>query len=252
MSNQEYYIRKAHEPDARGPFTLEQLSSLAENAQADADTFYYDATTEAWTPISANPTLMETLFPAKKNLRVKAKNFSQVKNLNTVSETDRAITVGDMLLASEGRTEDTRDKANPAEAQARAAGIGLYAALAILLITAAAFILPGIDRLFALDWVALLQQPLPFFGLLNLALGICVGLGAVDAYPGVRFSAMLGFGFAGTVFFLQGEPLPLAFSAASAVGLYFCTIVLNLPAVFLAASCGIIGACGLAQHLFTS
>lgn len=66
MSTQEYYIRKAHEADARGPFTLEQLSSLAENGQADPDTFYYDAATEAWTAISANPALMESLFPAKK------------------------------------------------------------------------------------------------------------------------------------------------------------------------------------------
>lgn len=252
MSTQEYYIRKAHEADARGPFTLEQLSSLAENGQADPDTFYYDAATEAWTAISANPALMESLFPAKKNLRVKAKTGAQVKTLNPVTENERAITVNEMLLAAEGLTEETKHQADPAIGQARAAGIGLYAGLATLLITSAAYILPGIDVLFALDWGGLLRAPLPLFGVFNFILAICLGLGAVSAYPAVRFAALLSFGFAGGVFYLQDQTLPLLFSAASGFGLYFCTICLNLPGVVLAALAGVVGACGLAQYLFTA
>lgn len=252
MSTQEYYIRKAHETDARGPFTLEQLSSLAENGQADADTFYYDATTEAWTAISANPVLMETLFPAKKSLRVKAKTASQVSNLNTMTSNDRAITVNDMLLAAEGRTEDTRGQADPAIAQGRAAAIGLYAALGILVITAAAYILPDIDLVLSLDWAGLLLSALPFLGILNLILALCLGLGAAAVYPTVRFAAMLGFGFAGTVFYLHNLPIPLACSGAAALGLYFCTVLINLPGVIAAGLVGVVGALGVAQHLFTT
>lgn len=252
MSTQEFYIRKAHEADARGPFTLEQLSSLAENGQADADTFYYDAATEAWTPISSNGPLMETLFPAKKHLRVKAKTAAQVNTLNTVAANERAITVNDMLLAAEGRTEDTRDKADPAEGKARAASVGLYVAVVILAITAAAYILPGIDLVLAVDVAGLLRSPLPLFGLLNLALAVCLGLGAVGAYPVARFAAMLGFGFTGALFYLQNQPNQLAFAAAAAVGLYFCTILTNLAGVILVALLGVGGSVALAHHLFTT
>lgn len=251
-TTQEFYIRKATETDARGPFTLEQLASLAETGQVDAETFYYDAATENWASISSNATLIETLFPAKKSLRVKPKTDAQVKTLNVVSANDRPITVNDMLLAAEGRTADTKDKADPAIAEGRAAGVGLYAGMAILFVTAIAYILPQINLLFALDFVGMLQNPLCLFGLLNLALGVCLALGSVGVYPTVRFAAMLGFGFSGALFYLQDQTLPLAFSAAAGLGLFFCTLLVSLPAVILATAAGFIGACGIAHHLFTS
>lgn len=251
-TTQEFYIRKATETDARGPFTLEQLASLAETGQLDAETFYYDAATENWTAIAGNPALMETLFPAKKSLRVKPKSEAEVKTLNTVSNNDRPITVNDMLLAAEGRTPDTKDKADPAIAEGRAAAVGLYAGMAILFVTAIAYILPHIDVLFALDLGGMLRNPLCLLGLLNLGLGVCLALGAVGAYPSVRFAAMLGLGFTGAVFYLQGEMFPAAFSLAAGIGLFFCTLLVNLPAVILAAVIGFLGACGLAHHLFTS
>lgn len=251
-TTQEYYIRKADESDARGPFTLEQLSSLAENGQADPDTYFYDATAETWTLISSSPELMETLFPIKKALRVKSKSASQVLTLNTAPENDNSISVTDMLLAAEGRTEDTRDKADPAEAQARAAGLALYVGLAILVVLTAAFTLPSIDLLTSADILGVISAGLPILGLLNLALAICLGLGAVAAYPTVRFSAMLGLGFTATIFYLQGLTGPLAFSVAASFGLYFCTITLSLPGVILAGVAGLGGAIGLAYHLFTT
>jgi hypothetical protein len=250
-TTQEFYIRKATETDARGPFTLEQLTSLAETGQLDAETLYYDATAENWAPINGNPALMEALFPAKKTLRVKPKSDSQVKPLNTVASDDRPITVSEMLLAAEGRTADTKDKADPSIAHGRAAAVGLYAGMAVLFITAIAYILPHIDVLFAFELGGILQNPLCLFGLLNLVLGVCLALGAVGTYPAVRFAAMIGFGFAGTIFYLQGETLPLAFSAAAGFGLFFCTLLLNLPGVIVSAVLGFVGACGLAHHLFT-
>jgi hypothetical protein len=251
-TTQEYYIRKASETDARGPFTLEQLSSLAENGQVDPETYYYDAATENWVAIGANNDLLETLFPAKKNLRVKPKTDAQVKALNTVSADDRPITVNDMLLAAEGRTADTRDKADPAISERSAAAVGLYSAMAILFVTALAYILPHIDVLFALDFGGMLRAPLLLLGLLQLVLGLCLALGAVGAYPAVRFAAMLGLGLSGLVFYLQGDLLPMAFTAAATIGLFVCTLVLNLPGALLAGVIGFVGACGLAHHLFTT
>lgn len=251
-TTQEYYIRKATETDARGPFTLEQLTSLAENGQLDAETFYYDAAAESWVAINSNPALQQTLFPARKTLRVKPKTDAQVKPLNVTSQDDRPITVNDMLLAAEGRTPDTKDKADPAIAQGKAAAVGLYASMAVLFVTAVAYILPHIDVVFSLKPLALLQSPLVLFGGFNLLLGVCLALGSVGAYPVVRFAAMLGFGFTGALFYLQGQPMPLAFSAATALGLFFCTILVNMPGVILAGVFGFVGACGLAHHLFTN
>ncbi|MCX6938777.1 MAG: DUF4339 domain-containing protein [Verrucomicrobia bacterium] len=251
-TTQEYYIRKASETDARGPFTLEQLSSLSENGQVDAETYYYDAATEAWAPINGNAELMQTLFPTKKVLRVRAKAANEMKTLNTVSENDRPITVNDMLLAAEGRTEDTRDKADPAIARGQAANIGSYASLTILLVTAAAYLLPHIDIVTTLDLPAILQAPLIILGVINLLLAVCIGLGAVSSYPFIRFAAMLGLGFAGTLFYFNGDTLPLAFSAAAALGLYLCTILLNIAGVIFFALLGVLGAIGLAHHFFTT
>jgi hypothetical protein len=251
-TTQEYYIRKASETEARGPFNMEQLVSLAENGQADPDTYYYDAATEAWSPISGNAVLMETLFPTKKVLRVKPKSAADVKNLNTFGDNDQAITVDDMLLAAEGRTADTKDRADPAIIQARAAYIGGYACLGILVITAAAYTLPYIDLITTLDTNGILANPIIILGLFNLILGLCIGLGATKAYPLIRFAAMLGFGFAGTLYYFEGETTLLLFSAASAVGLYLCTILLNMPGVILFAVIGLLGSIGLAQHAFTN
>ncbi|MEN9841920.1 MAG: hypothetical protein RL376_1720 [Verrucomicrobiota bacterium] len=251
-TTQEYYIRKASETDARGPFTMEQLSSLAENGQVDADTFYYDAGTEAWVPINGNAELMQALFPAKKVLRVRAKAANEMKTLNTVTENDRAITVNDMLLAAEGRTDETRDKADPAIARGHAANIGSYASLAILLITAAAYILPHIDIVVALDLAAILKAPLVILGAINLLLAVCIGLGAVSSYPFIRFAALLGLGFTGTLFYFSGETMLLGYAAAAALGLYLCTLLLNIAGVIFFALLGLLGALGLAQHYFTT
>lgn len=252
MSNTlEYYVRKAEETDARGPFNLEQLASLAETGQIDLDTYYYDAAAEAWAPISGNPELIAQIFPSKKTLKVKAKSAAEVATINTANDNAPAITVNDMLLAAEGLTEETKDKADPAVLQAKAAGIGLYGALAILIVCAAAFILPSIDRLVALDVPGILASPLSLLGLLHLGLAAALGLGAIAAYPVVRFAALLTLGFAGVLFHLEGHSLPVLFSALVAGGLFLCTLLVHLQGVILAAAAGFIGACGLAHHLFT-
>jgi hypothetical protein len=157
-----------------------------------------------------------------------------------------------MLLAAEGRTDDTRDKADPSIDQARAATIGLYTGLAILVVTAAAYVLPSIDVIMSGNFAAMASNPLILLGALNLALGVCVGLGAVSVYPTVRFAAMLGLGFTGAMFYFESLPLPVMFSAAAAIGLYLSTIVLNIPGIILAALIGFVGACGLAHHFFTN
>jgi hypothetical protein len=71
-------------------------------------------------------------------------------------------------------------------------------------------------------------------------------------YPWVRFAALLGLGFAGTLFALENQSCPLALSAANALGLYFTTSLPHMAAVLAAATLGLAGACGLAHTLFTT
>ncbi len=250
MSTIEYYIRKPEETEARGPFSLEQLTSLAENGQVDDATLYYDAATENWTPVGNDKALHDQLFPAKKNLRVKSKEI--VHTLNTESVDDRPITVGDMLAAADGRTEETKDHADPAIAQSRAAQIGLYSAMVSVIICAAAFILPHIDVALSLDFGAMLGAPVIFLGVFYLALGVVLALGATEVYPIVRFASMLGFGFTGTVLYFDGQLLPILFAACSAVGIYLSTIFINIPGAMVSAVLGVLGSFGLAFHFFNA
>jgi len=54
MAMEEIYIRSESETEARGPFNLEQLVSLADTGQVTAETLFYDANTEQWSAIGSN------------------------------------------------------------------------------------------------------------------------------------------------------------------------------------------------------
>ena len=100
MATQEIYIRNTNETEARGPFSVDQVASLVDAGQVSVETLVYDATTEQWIALSANPELMAVIFPEKKKLILKAK---EIKTLNKPDENAKAITVNDMLAAAEGR-----------------------------------------------------------------------------------------------------------------------------------------------------
>ncbi|HYD85119.1 MAG TPA: DUF4339 domain-containing protein, partial [Opitutus sp.] len=189
MATQEFYIRNESDTEARGPFTLEQLSSLTESGQLTPATLYYEANTEQWTAIEANAELKATLFPEKKKLSIRTKQ--NLETLNKESEGAAPITVGDMLAAAEGRTADTKDKQDPAEAMARAAAIGRFAAIAALVVASAGEMLPSAKAIMAMDTTALMESPLVFLGVLDLFLAVVLGLGVVSLYPFIRFRAAL-------------------------------------------------------------
>jgi hypothetical protein len=252
MSTQEFYVRRVTDADARGPFTIEQLVSLADTGQVDPDTLYYDAATEQWVIISQNPTLHSQLFPQKRSLTVRPK--AVVSTLNTFSESDRGINVQDMLAAAEGRTPETRGAADPAINQARASVIGMYGAMAILLVLGAAFVLPHLEKVLGVMSapVELLREPIALLGVLSLILGMCLALGATGAYAFVRFSAMLILGYNGALFYLAGQNQLVGASVAASVGLYFCTVFTNIAACALSLAIGLGGALLLAVHFFTT
>lgn len=248
MAMQEIYLRNASDTDARGPFSLEQVTSLADAGQVTAETLIYDATAEQWVTISSNPELMAAVFPEKKKLLLKAK---EIKTLNKTDENAKAITVDDMLAAAEGRTADTADKQDPEIAMMRAAKIGMWALVAALVVSSAGTLLPNVDVLMSLDSGRVFGTPVVLLGLLDVGLAIMLGLGMVSLYPFVRFRAALGFGFLGIMFYAQGLHLPIIELAIGAAGLYLCTIFVYMIPVLVSAGAAITGLGMLSWYLLS-
>ncbi|AWI08106.1 DUF4339 domain-containing protein [Ereboglobus luteus] len=60
-SQHEYYIRQPSDTDARGPFTIEQLSRLAESGGLNSSTLHFDANTDQWISLFEVPELAALL-----------------------------------------------------------------------------------------------------------------------------------------------------------------------------------------------
>lgn len=250
MVTQEFYIRGAEETEARGPFSLEQMTSLAEAGQVTGDTLFYDASSEQWSAIKTNAELLALLFPEKTKLKLRTQET--FNTLNTTPKEAAPITVNEMLAAAEGRTAETKDKSDPELAMARAAKIGMWGAVAILLVSAAGEILPSVDVVMAFTPAKLLAQPLVVLGVIDALLGLLLALGVVSLYPVVRFRAALGLGFVGFLFWAHGQTLALLPLLAASAGLFVCTISVSVVAVIIAVALGVAGAGALTYLLLTT
>jgi uncharacterized protein DUF4339 len=248
MATQEYYIREASENEARGPFNLEQLISLAETGQVTVETLWYDAALEDWTAIGATEELKGSLFPEKRKLRMKVKEVA-----SPARRTDllAPITVEEMLAGAEGRTSETRDKIDPALMQAHAARIGMWSAVACLVLAAAGELLPSYEAIQALDIDKIVDQPLVFLGALDLFLATMLGLGVTAFYPFIRFRAALALGLFGFVYYTQGLNLPLIAAIGGSLGLYLETVCVNMFPVIVVSLLGIAGMAGTSYFLLS-
>ena len=247
MATQEFYIRSASETEARGPFYVEQLVSLAENGQVTPETLYYDANTEKWIVIGENAEVHALVFPEKRKLTIK--KDSQIATLNKESDSRAPISVHDMLAAAEGRTEDTEDKSAGMVMADRCAKLGLWGCIFMLIIAAAAEILPSIEVLTKFTPAGLLHAPLVVLGAIDVFLAVMLLLGVVSLYPFIRFRAMLGLGFLGFVFWTRGEHTPLLAALAGSVGLYTCTVFVSYLPIAIGLALGLAGMGGLAYFL---
>jgi hypothetical protein len=191
---------------------------------------------------------MAVVFPEKKKLSLKAK---EIKTLNKTDANAKEISVHDMLAAAEGRTDDTKGKADPQIAMARAAKIGMFSALIALVLAAAGELLPATDVLTAPTLEKVIAQPFVILGAIDIVLAVLLGLGMVTLYPLVRFRAALGLGLMGFMFYAQGLPVPLLQVTAGCVGLYLCTVFVNLIPAVIAAAAAVGGMGTLAWYLLS-
>jgi hypothetical protein len=244
----EFYVRGVNDADARGPFSLEQLTSLAEAGQVDTQTYYYDTASEQWVLLTSNEQLKAVLWPEKKKLGFKQMEF---KPLNE-EKTDSAppITVQQFLDAAEGKTEDTKGRKDKGETMMAAAQWGTRSAALISIASAAALVLPGVDAVIAMDWVKVLQMPGTILGIVDVVVGLLLILGVIQIYPFVRFRAVFGLGFLGFLFLTQGQLTPLIAVAAGSLGLYFSTIFLSYIPLAVSALLGLGGMAMLATMAY--
>lgn len=243
-SGPEFYVRGINDAEARGPFNTDQLASLAEAGQLTPETYYYDATTEQWLALGSNPTLKATIWPEKRRLGFKEKDF---KPINQATDSAPPITVQQFLDAAEGNTDDTKNKKDKSLELMRAAMLGTKGAAVIMLLSAVALMLPGLDALMAMDLPKLLEKPLILLGALDLVLGILLLLGVISLYPFVRFRAVFGLGFLGFILLSQGNVAGVVALLAGSAGLYFATIFLNYIPLGVALLAGIGGMAALAS-----
>ena len=203
------------------------------------ETYFYDAATEQWLLVSSSPEMKAALWPEKKKLGFKQKEFIVIGEGKTNSAPP--ITVQEFLAAAEGKTEDTKGKKDKSHMMMTAAIWGTRSAAVISLLSAVALILPGIDALIAMDLPKILEKPYILLGLVDAGIGILLLLGVITLYPFVRFRAVFGLGFLGFLFMTQGQLTPMIAVAAGSTGLYFCTIFLSYIPLAVAALLGLGG-----------
>ncbi|HTL66591.1 MAG TPA: DUF4339 domain-containing protein [Lacunisphaera sp.] len=249
MANQEIYVRNADDTEARGPFTLEQVISLVEAGQVTAQTYFYDQATEQWLMIEASPEMKAAIWPEKKKLGFKQKEFKVVNE--EVAADAKGINVEDFLAAAEGQTEETKGKKDRTIMMANAAIWGTRSAAIISLLSAVALILPSIDAVLAMDMGKIVERPYIFLGAVDAFVGLLLLLGVINIYPFVRFRAVFGIGFLGFLFMNQGQLTPMLAVTAGSVGLYFCTIFLSYIPLAVAALLGLGGMAMLATMSYS-
>ncbi|MFT3782214.1 MAG: DUF4339 domain-containing protein [Nibricoccus sp.] len=250
MATQEFYIRNASETEAHGPFTQEQLVSLAEAGKVDPQTLYYEAGTEQWIAIGANADLKAVVFPEKRRLTIKPKD--RIESVNAAADLAPPLSVNDMLAAAEGRTAETKDKRDKTIGMERAARLGRYACIVMLFLSMAGLLAPSIDSIVAFDVHALVSNPFIYFGVCDLLLMLFLLLGEMALYPVVRFRCALGLGFLAIMFWCQGEVVPIATLAAGSAGLYLSTIFVSYVALALFSGIGLMGMLAFAYYMLSS
>lgn len=252
----EYYIRTGESDEARGPFTVEKLVSLVDASQVDKETLFYDEEKETWMAIRENPELAAEVFPERAKLGLRKKVSGDFALLNPAEDEEtEGVNVESMLAAAEGDTEDTRYLKDEAKRRDKAAGMSIPTLGVIMIISAATFLVPSFQLIQQVleseEYMLLMQQPLVIVGVIDLLLAIILFLAVSEIFPMVRFRAMIGLGFFGFTAYAQymntGDPNALYTAGtvlAASLGVFICSLTLNLYLMITSAVVGILGTIG--------
>ncbi|MBT3483222.1 MAG: DUF4339 domain-containing protein [Opitutales bacterium] len=246
----EYYIRREGDEDAKGPYDIDQLSSLFEAGKVERDAYVYDIDQETWITIEECGELMKALFPEKKKLTLRSEESTPEDDDETSDESEekkQSVSVSQMLAQAEGRDSDKPGGKSPIEKRAQAAFIGLRFATLFILGSAAAMIGLELDLVLAADFLKMMESPYLIFAVVDLILGFFLILQVTEVFPLVRFRAAIGLGTLSILFLASGDPWLAASNAVLAISTYLCTATLSLTRA--AIPFGIFGTLGLAGYI---
>lgn len=246
---QEYYIRNPDSDESRGPFTIEQLTSLAETGNITLESLIYDPESESWQLLEQHEKLRPQIFPERKRLTFKPK--AQFQSLSSQEHELAPVTIDDLLAAAEGATEDTRHKKKSSIWRERAAVAAMYVSGLCFLLTAVGLLYLERETLLKFDVMGMATRPLILFGLIDLGIAIILFLQTTAVYPFIRFRTMVGAGFFLFFFWAAGYPLVGVAGAAAALGIYGLTLFLKKAPFLVSAALALLGALAFVALAFT-
>lgn len=259
--SEEYFIRKPGDEEARGPYDIGKLQSLAEADKLDRETLYFNEQRDKWEPLSENEGLCAEVFPKPKTLTLKKKSKIELLNKEEEDEASGAtkhekVSVEDMLAAAEGYTDDTRHLKERERSAERAASISPPALGAVMIASAIALIAPNIDIVSrALDtenYMLLAQRPLFLVGVFDALMAVMCFLGVTDVFPMLRARAMVGLGYFAYVFWAISNPAMALVTGGASIGIFVCTLTTRFAVMIAFAAAAIAGMVAFAVFSFLS
>jgi len=190
-AQQEYYIRQPADTEARGPFTLAQLASLASSGGIDAATLYFDAATEQWLPAAGSAEIGALLRNAPPRAQ-------------TTTTTATSPAPATPLV--------------PAPPALKFMRVLLFASAAALLVIAFISMRHG-------GLHTLLFHPFFWLGLIDVVLGACVVFFTKHIVLIIRLRAVLGFCFLGMFLWSIAAPPAIVLAAIASACLWLATVL---------------------------
>jgi len=208
----EYYIRQPDDTEARGPFTLAQLSSLAGAGELDSRTLYFDAGGEQWLPVAGSAELGILLRNAPAPARAQTQASAR-EAAGFATATPLAVKTVRVLL---------------------------FASAVVLLLLA--FVVMGRRGRVR----ALFLQPFFWLGVIDVFLGAFVAFFVARMALIVRLRAALGLGLLGVFLWLVAAIPALVFGVIASACLWLATIFSDRRALFINAIAGLAALAGFA------
>jgi len=250
--SEEFFIRLPDAEDAKGPYNIEQLVSLAEAKKITSETQFYDDQKEVWLALRASKELHEQIFPSERKLSLRQGQSPEMELLNeAVEESSEKVSIEQILAAADGDTDETRHKASGTKWKERTSQYTLWSITLTLLMSAGGFAYLNYELFASMDYFAMLKNPFAVLAAIDLILGLCMALSATSLYPIVRFRAMAGLGFLVLYAVNFDQPVMAIAAAVGMLGLFINTMTLQISVFMLSGPMAIGGTAVMIYLLWT-
>lgn len=245
-----FFIKDTPDAEARGPFSVDDLQSLAEHGNLTPEALAYTEEDDRWLELSKREELFATVFPEKKKLRIRPKE--EIETINKRDEDEKEISVNDLLAAAEGKTKGSKKAQRVMELQEKGAYLGLTFSGSLLLGFSLLILFPQMETLLGFNAGEYIVNPFIIMGLLGLVCSAIVLLQVPEIYPFTRFYTAFAFGFMALYFYSMGDSGYILFALIATGSIFTLTLIAHLYFVVAVAIAGMISLGMLAINLLTS